>query len=144
MPVLLNSAGQPEPPTHVVTRLRALHAGLHLRFLSQTGEHWAVCMTWTPEDRRWERVQTGQTDPASTYDIIGYLPVDCSMDEAPAHLERVFRQYPKDEVRNMADYVQQYNETTPVAEALDAALTEVFDRPDPVAPKKRGRPKKVS
>ena len=144
MTVLLNSAGQPEPPTHVVKRLRALHAGLSLKFLDQTGEHWAICLAWQPDDRRWEWVQRNETNPSAAYDIIGYLPATCSPEEAPAYLERTFRQYPKDEVRNMADYVQQYNETTPVAEALDAALTEVFDAPDPVASKKRGRPKKVS
>jgi hypothetical protein len=140
--VLLNSTGQPEPPTHVVTRLQALHAGLHLKFLGLTGEHWAVCLAWGPDDRRWERVQTGQTDPASAYDIIGYLPLDCSADEAPAHLERVFRAYPKDEVRNMADHVQAYNDTAPVGAAIEAALVEALE--SPVAPKKRGRPKKSS
>lgn len=139
MPVLLNSAGQPEPPTEVVKRLRALHAGLHLRFLDYTNQHWAVCMAWQPEDRRWERVQRGETDPASTYDIIGYLPVNCPADEAPAYLERTFRQYPKDEIRRMADVVQQYNESTPVAEAVETALVEALEAP--VLPKK-GRAKK--
>ncbi len=142
MPVLLNSAGQPEPPTAVVARLRALHAGLSLKFLTHTGEHWAVCMAWQPEDRRWERVQQGETDPASAYDIIGYLPVDCPTDEAPAYLERTFRQYPKDEIRNMADHVLDYNAQAPVAEAIEAALTEALE--DPILPKKRGRPKKLS
>jgi hypothetical protein len=142
VPVLLNSAGQPEPPTAVVARLRALHAGLSLKFLTHTGEHWAVCMAWQPEDRRWERVQQGETDPASAYDIIGYLPVDCPTDEAPAYLERTFRQYPKDEIRNMADHVLDYNAQAPVAEAIEAALTEALE--DPILPKKRGRPKKLS
>lgn len=142
MPVLLNSAGQPEPPTAVVARLRALHAGLSLKFLTHTGEHWAVCMAWQPEDRRWERVQQGETDPASAYDIIGYLPVDCPTDEAPAYLERTFRQYPKDEIRNMADHVLDYNAQAPVAEAIEAALTEALE--DPILPKKRVRPKKLS
>ena len=142
MPVLLTSAGQPEPPTAVVARLRALHAGLSLKFLTHTGEHWAVCMAWQPEDRRWERVQQGETDPASAYDIIGYLPVDCPTDEAPAYLERTFRQYPKDEIRNMADHVLDYNAQAPVAEAIEAALTEALE--DPILPKKRGRPKKLS
>ena len=142
MPVLLNSAGLPEPPTHVVTRLRALHAGLSLKFLDQTGEHWAVCMAWQPDDRRWEWVQRNETNPNAAYDIIGYLPVDCSVDEAPAHLERVFRMYPKDEVRNMADHVQAYNESAPVDAAIEEALVEALE--SPVAPKKRGRPKKVS
>ena len=127
MAVLLNSTGQPEPPTHVVKRLRALHAGLFLKFLEQTGEHWAICLRWSPDDRRWESVQRGETNPDAAYDIIGYLPMLCSADEAPAYLERTFRQYPKDEVRNMADFVEQYNLTEPVNQAADAALVEALD-----------------
>lgn len=127
MALLLNSAGQPEPPTHVVARLRALHAGLFMKFLEQTGEHWAICLRWSPEDTRWEWVQRGETDPEMAYDIIGYLPMLCSIDEAPAYLERTFRQYPKDEVRRMADFVEQFNATQPISQAADAALTEVLD-----------------
>lgn len=127
MTVLLNAAGQPEPPTHVVARLRALHAGLFMKFLEQTGEHWAICLRWSPEDTRWEWVQRGETDPEMAYDIIGYLPMLCSIDEAPAYLERTFRQYPKDEVRRMADFVEQFNATQPIGQAVDAALTEVLD-----------------
>jgi hypothetical protein len=100
-------------------------------------------MDWQPDDRRWEWVQTGRNDPASAYDIIGYIPLLCSTDEVPAYLERTFRQYPKDEIRQMADHVQAYNETAPVATAVEAALTEVLDAPSPVAPRPRGRPKKV-
>ena len=127
MAVLLNSTGQPEPPTYVVARLRALHAGLFMKFLEQTGEHWAICLRWSPEDTRWEWVQRGETDPEMAYDVIGYLPMLCSIDEAPAYLERTFRQYPKDEVRRMADFVEQFNATQPIAQAADAALTEVLD-----------------
>ena len=127
MAVLLNSTGQPEPPTYVVARLRALHAGLFMKFLEQTGEHWAICLRWSPEDTRWEWVQRGETDPEMAYDIIGYLPMLCSIDEAPAYLERTFRQYPKDEVRRMADFVEQFNATQPIGQAADAALTEVLD-----------------
>jgi hypothetical protein len=125
--VLLNSTGQPEPPTHVVKRLRALHAGLSLKFLEHTGEHWAICLAWAPEDRRWEYVQQGATDPGSAYDIIGYLPMLCGPDEAPAYLERTFRQYPKDEVRRMADFVEQFNASQPIDQAADDALTAALD-----------------
>lgn len=137
MAVLLNSTGQPEPPTHVVTRLRALHAGLHLRFVRHAGENWAVCLTWPPEDRRWESVQQGHTDPLSAYDIIGYLPMACGIDEAPGYLERMFRQYPKDEVRNIADAVLRHNAEVPVNEAAEQALAEALDRPDPTGTKSK-------
>ena len=139
MAVLLNSTGQPEPPTHVVKRLRALHAGLSLKFLDQTGEHWAICLAWQPDDRRWEWVQRNETNPSAAYDIIGYLPATCSPEEAPAYLERTFRQYPKDEIRNMADHVQQYNDTQPVAQAAEAALVEALETPVIASPRSRSK-----
>jgi hypothetical protein len=144
VPVLLNSAGKPEPPTAVVARLRAIHAGLHLRFVDMTGEHWAVCLVWGPEDRRWQEVQESRVDPDRAYDIVGYLPLTCSLDEAPSYLERMLRQYPKDEVRNMADNVLAFN-AAPVAAATEHAIAEVLDMADPSAttPKRRGRPKKT-
>lgn len=144
MPVLLNSAGRPEPPTDIVRRLKAIHAGLHLRFVDMTGEHWAVCMTWEPGDDRWAWIQRGEASPDSAYSIIGYLPLLCSLDEAPSFLERMFRQYPKDEVRNMADHVLAFNASAPSAALMEEAIAEVLDSPDPTAtsPKRRGRPKK--
>jgi len=42
----------------------------------------------------------------------------------------------------MADHVLDYNAQAPVAEAIEAALTEALE--DPILPKKRGRPKKLS
>jgi hypothetical protein len=130
MALILNSAGKPEPSPEIGRRLRAIHSGLHLRFLEQTGEHWAVCMHWQSEDRRWEYVQNGTADPANAYDIIGYLPMACSADEAPAYLERSFRTYPRDDVKNMADKIMEYNASAPE---------------NPIAaPKKRGRPRKNS
>jgi len=42
-------------------------------------------------------------------------------------------------VRRMADYVQQYNDTQPVAQAAEAALAEALETP--VVASKRGRTK---
>jgi len=125
--VLLNSTGQPEPSIETSRRLRALHAGLHLKFLGSGDTFWSVCMTWEPEDPRWATVQSGEISPERAFDIIGYLPMLCSVDEAPGYLERTFRQYPKDEVRRMADFVEQFNATQPISQAADAALTEALD-----------------
>lgn len=141
MALILNSAGKPEPSPEISRRLRAVHAGLHLRFMEYADGNWAVCMNWQPDDRRWEMVQRNELDPSSTYDIIGYLPLACSPDEAPAYLERSMRTYPRNDIKNMADKVIEYNETQPVNEALEQALEEVLENPL-AAPKKRGRPRK--
>lgn len=143
MPVLFNSAGQPEPSPETSRRLRAIHAGLFLKFLGDSEPFWAVCMTWEPEDRRWATVQSGEVNPSRAFDIIGYLPMDCPAEQAPGYLERMFRTFPRDDVRKMADHVEEYNATAPVAAAAEEALAEALDMPVE-APRKRGRPKKVS
>lgn len=142
--VLVDSAGVPEPSPEISRRLSAISPGLHLRFLRATQQHWAVCQTWGQNDARWGRIQSGEISPDRAFDILGYLPLDCPVEQSPALLERMLRTYPKDDVQKMADAVFAHNETAPQAEAMDAAIAEVLDMPDPsaVVPKKRGRPRK--
>lgn len=135
--VLLNHLGRPEPSPEVSRRLKAIHAGLHLKFIEDSqGEFWAVCMHWEPEDRRWETVQSGEIAPHRAYDIIGYLPMLCSADEAPSYLERMFRTFPRDDVQRMSDEMSNWN-TGNVREAFESALGEVLDSPDPTGTTKK-------
>lgn len=130
--VLLNALGRPEPSPEVSRRLKAIHAGLHLRFVDTFGEHWSVCMTWEPEDRRWEQVQTGEVAPDRAFDIIGYLPMLCGADEAPSYLERMFRTFPREDIQRMSDAMSNWN-TDVIANAYESALSDVLDRSNPVA-----------
>jgi hypothetical protein len=145
--LLLNALGRPEPSPEVSRRLTAIHAGLSLRWIPGAGEHWAVCMAWQPEDGRWQYVQNGSYDAHLTYDIIGYLPMTCGPDEAAPYLERSFRTFPREDIQRMSDAMENWN-TGNIQQALDAAIGEVLDSPDPSlgmdAPRKRGRPRKVS
>jgi hypothetical protein len=125
--VLLNALGRPEPSPEVSRRLTAIHAGLSLRWVAGTGEHWAICMAWQPEDTRWEHVQNGSYDSRMTYDIIGYLPLDCSVDEAPAYISRAFRQYPKEEVSNIINDIDKWNTSGVGAEHIKQVMQELAD-----------------
>lgn len=137
--VLLNHLGRPEPSPEVSRRLKAIHAGLHLRFVSSyQGENWAVCMAWQPEDGRWAYVQSGASDPADAYDIIGYLPMLCPPDQAGPYLERMFRTFPRDDIQRMSDAMTNWN-TSAVQEALSSAISDVLDSPDPSGTAKKRR-----
>ncbi len=144
---LLNALGRPEPSPEVSRRLTAIHSGLSLRWMAGNGEHWAICMTWPSEDARWRYVQQGLTHPSDTFDIIGYLPMSCGPDEAAPYLERTFRTFPREDIQRMSDAMENWN-TGNIQQALDSAIGEVLDRSDPSsvmdAPRKRGRPRKVS
>lgn len=144
MPVLLNSAGRPEPSPAIQRRLAAITPGLTLQWMEGIGQTWAVTLRWREGDRRWKWVQEERYDPTRAFDIIGYLPKDCSPEQAPAYLEQMLRTYPRDDVRNMVDKVAQYNEQDAGREQVEQAVAEILDAPDPSQQKKRGRPRKDS
>lgn len=143
--VLLNSAGTPEPSPEISRRLRMVHPGLHLKLLGATQEHWAICMSWGENDSRREWVRRGEYNPDKAYDIVGYLPLDCSVDQAPGLLERSLRAYPKEEMSRIADSVSAYNMKYPLDNAVQEAIAEVLDSPDPsgVVKRRPGRPRKI-
>lgn len=130
--VLLNALGRPEPSPSVAQRLRAIHPGLFLRYVDSFGEHWAVCMGWEPQDDRWEQIQSGDVSPDRAFDIIGYLPMLCSADEAPSYLERMFRTFPRESVQQLSNAMSTWD-TTALNSAIESALGEVLDRPNPAA-----------
>lgn len=141
MTVLLNSAGTPEPSPHVQRRLRAAHPGLFLRFLPQSGEHWAICLEWAGNDPRRAKVQSGDMAPERAHDIIGFLPMTCGADEAPAYIERSMRTFPREDVQRMTDDVLA-SLRAPTEVAVQEAIAEVLDQANPAgAPK--GRRKKA-
>lgn len=140
-PVVLSHRGTPEPSSEIQRRLRQVHPRLFLRYVDVFDAHWALCMRWDEHDRRFVDLQQQALDPDRSFDIIGYLPMDCPPDQAPAYIERSLRQYPVDEVRRIADYVESYNTSAPVMAAVEDAIAEVLDNP---VPKKRGRPRKIA
>ena len=142
--ILVNPAGIPEPSPEIQRRLRAVHGGLKLRLVDTGIPTWAVCMEWQGDDRRWEWVQTESYDPRKAHDIIGYLPLECSPEEAPAYLSRMLRTYPSEDIQRLSDSVSNYN-TGVVNTAVDEAIGDMLDSADPSTIRRgRGRPRKVS
>lgn len=126
MAILLNSAGTPEPSPEIGRRLRAVHPGLGLQFNAVTPRHWMVTMQWPADDRRWGMVQRQEIGGEATYSIIGWLPLDCTVEDAPNYLSRFLRTATEESTRQVLDHVQKYNaETVPAAQveqALDAVM----------------------
>lgn len=143
--VLLNAAGTPEPSPEIQRRLRGVHSGLHLKYIRGVDAHWGVCMTWTENDARRAQIQAGEIPSDKAFDIIGYLPMDCPVEQAPGFLERTFRTFPREDVQRMADMLDKEGTEGATQRAMEEALAEVLDSPDPtgIAPRKRGRPRKI-
>lgn len=143
--VLVNLRGNPEPPGEVVRRLRAVDPKLTLRW-GPWGA-WQLVREWRSEDRRWERVQTERYDPAMAFDVIGHIPNDCNVDQVPAYVERLLREWGNaDEAKRMLDQMDHYHTgkatdevQESVEEAIEATIAEVSA---PLV--KKGRRKRVT
>lgn len=144
MAVLLNALGRPEPSPEVVRRLKKVHPNLFLRYIEHLPEQWAVCWTWPTSDVRWRQVQEGSVNPDRAFDIIGYLPMGCSADEAPAYLQRVLRSFPSADINALVDKVLAWNDADPVQQQMHAAIAEVLDSTDPTGLTKVRRSKRVT
>lgn len=143
--VIVNDRGTPEPPTDVVRRLRAVDPKLTLRW-GPWGA-WQLVREWRSGDRRWERVQTERYDPAMAFDVIGHIPNACSVDEVPAYVERLLREWSNaDEATQMLKAMDHYHTgtaTSAVAEAVQEAIEEtVATVTAPIV--KKGRRTKVT
>lgn len=125
--LLRNAGGVPQPSVELIQRIQArCRLPLTLRYRSAA---WGVDRVWAESDPRWERVRTGEISADMAFDNIGELPLTCSLDEAPAYLERMLRNYPVEEYRKMAEAVALWNvegqQQQIIADVIDATRNEM-------------------
>jgi hypothetical protein len=51
----------------------------------------------------------GEIPAESAYDIIGYVPLDCPLENVPSYAVSALKQYPREEVRKLTESVGNYN-----------------------------------
>lgn len=49
---------------------------------------WYVVTKWPENDKRWQMVKWGQIDPENAFDVLGQLPPDCPIEQAPGYLAK--------------------------------------------------------
>lgn len=124
--MLLDVNATPVPPSEVTRRLQRLFGDdLTLRW-SAYESCWHVLWTWPPDHRGWAMVQRQEIPRDRANDIVARLPKDCSVDQAPAYLERALRTWPTEDVRKLANALTDWNDTQPAQQAADAAVAEVL------------------
>lgn len=125
--ILLGLDGRPKPPEEIVRRLRAIDPRMGLKFVPGVLMNWAVTMEFGPDDRRRKDIQSGKVNPEDAYDIIGWLPAECSLDEAPAYISRMIAMYPREDVRKALDRMEAWNATEGGKEEMEEVLNELAD-----------------
>ena len=127
MGLVLNQHGTPEPPSDVLARLRRVHPALSLRWSQMPNRPWSMTWEWPETDARWGRVRSNEISPDAPYDIIGYLPTDCPIDQAGAYVANALKQYPRDEVRKVRERMHKWNEVDKPKEQMNEGLTHTMN-----------------
>lgn len=117
--------GTPLPPSAVVDELRRRTQcpELGLRYCNVS---WQLIWTWSANDHRRERIRKGEYPETSAYDIVGTLPIDCSVDQAPSYAEKCLRSYPRDDARKLADAIAHYNVSEVARQQVATVLDATF------------------
>ncbi len=125
---LVTERGGPVPPTEILSRMKKIDPSLGLRWTANWNEsNWAVTWEWPESDRRWERVRTEEISRESAYDIIGYLPVDCSVSQAATYIEQHLKSYPKEEISRLRSKVAQWNDVEVAQTQTTALIGSILD-----------------
>ncbi len=129
-----DAKGRPVPPPEIVERIRRIDPRLGLFY---TNAAWAIYEQWKPDDPRRRWIQEEQMQPEYAFDICGYLPVTCTVDEAPAYIERELRAYSPQQFKALRDAVNQWNDALldgPVREQVMAGVSDALDKSNDVSP----------
>jgi len=127
---LLNMQGVPYLAKELKDRLAAIDDRLGLAIMPNAmGDGrtaWAVTYWWGEQDPRRGEVRAGRRDPGTAFDILGFLPEDCSVDACFDYITKRFRMLnDRADVKQMLDNVHKFN-----AERKAAILRPTMDLAD--------------
>lgn len=126
--IVLNLQGTPEPPSQIVAGLKRVHPNLGLRYTEgHGGRSWAFTWTWPDDDARRARVRSHEIPPDAAYDILGYLPLDCPVDQAPNYAERALLNYPRQEVSRLCERMHHYNNVAVPKAQVDMLVGDTME-----------------
>jgi hypothetical protein len=123
--VLFGADGTPQPPADVSAWLA--ERGLRLYKFPREEREWGILCEWREDDPRREMAKRGELAADSTFDLIGYLPMDCPLEQAPGYIARQLRQHPKEEIAKLADRLTQGNEKEVAAAQIEELMTDLTD-----------------
>ena len=125
---LTNERGGPVPSQAILSELHKIDPALGLRFIAKfENSEWAVTWEWRESDVRWSRVRSQEIPRESAYDIIGYLPVNCSVDQAKPYIDAHLKGYPKEEISRLRAKLAHWNEVEIPKQQVAELVTDTLD-----------------
>lgn len=116
--------GRPLPPPELLAKLKQYDPRIGLFY---TNAAWAITEAWREDDQRRQWIQSGEMQPEMAFDICGYLPVNCALEEAPAYIERELRSWTAEQFAGLRAAVNHWNDAQQTAIMENAVLSAVSD-----------------
>lgn len=126
--------GRPLPPQDLLERIQRFDPRIGLFY---TNAAWAITEAWKDDDPRRERIQQGEMQPEFAFDVCGYLPVTCSLDEALPYIERELRNVSAEQFAALRYTVNHWNDVEigdQQEQAVLGAVSDAMDRSNVVTP----------
>lgn len=114
--------GRPQPPLELIAKLQQYDPRVGLFY---TNAAWAITEAWKEDDPRRARIQQGDMQPEMAFDICGYLPITCSLDEALPYIERELRVHTAESFAAIRYVASHWNDVAQPAAVEDALLGQV-------------------
>jgi hypothetical protein len=98
--MIFQQFAQPAPDPEIVSRLKQIDDRLDLKYMAyphrdyaetNLTQNWTIIQRWRQDDGRRKMIMLGQMSPEDDFDIIAWLPVDCSVEQAFGFFERACR-----------------------------------------------------
>lgn len=135
-PLLLvrDTQGRPIPSPELVAKIKKYDSRIGLFY---TKAAWAITEAWKEEDPRRQWVQNGSMQPEYAFDICGYLPITCTLDEAPAFIERELTSWTAAQFKGLRDAVNHWNDVQlekQVEDQIMSGVSNALDKSNDVTP----------
>lgn len=132
MSVLVTASGDPLPPSDILRRLERVGQSVGTVFRlkwSRFGGYWTVQAEWKANDRRREKIQSGEIadDP---FDIVATFRDAANVDEAFSQFVAGLRSYNadfRDDLVKTLDYMDAWNNDVLPDKLADKAIEPILD-----------------
>jgi len=114
----------PLPPSDLLAEIERRCPGAGLLY---TRVSWAITLKWREDDPRRRFIQSGEMQPHGDFDVVGHLPVTCSLDQAPALIERELKNWPEDHFRELRNAITQWNDVGREAAVEEQVMGAVWN-----------------
>ena len=136
MSIVRTLTGAAVPPQDLVRRFKQVDDRLDVKFIhyphvnygnTNVQEYWAIIIRWPDDDPRRQLIQRGDLPEHGDFDVISFLPLDCSVEQAFSFFENACRGQVRDrqDVRRFLERLHKFNEN--VQEEAMKPVTELAE-----------------